>query len=887
MPFERVKSIGRECLPYIGRSAALIGAILIGIVWLSVHLFLENERNSAEQAAVRNALNLSGAFEQHLSRSLAEIDRALKIVRARYARNPEEFDLVGWLRTDPIFDNEVLQVSIIDRDGYLKLSSVSATKFAGIDLSDREHYRVHRDSRSDDLFISRPVVGRTTGKWSVQLARRIEHDDGSFGGVIVASLDPAYLTRIYNAVNIGADGYIRVFGTDGIVRATSGTSMSQLGRDLSQSDIFTRYPDAATGWYYIDSVLGDHVRRLIVFRRVASYPLIISIAQSSREILASLDRKRSIGYLVASLLTILIFAVTVFSVRGSMAREANKKRLEHTNMLLQTTVANIPHGVCMYGADHKLEIANALYSTMYGLDPKQARPGVALADVVKARIAIGSCPKDSEKYLTDRLAEAFLPTAGYIINELQDGRVIAISHQAMPDGRAVAIHQDITAQKRAEEKISHLAHYDALTNLANRVRFLEYVDAAAKNYRTHDKTFAVHLLDLDHFKEVNDSLGHAVGDTLLIEAAARLRASVGPDDLVARLGGDEFTVLQELGDSGPYGAVELAEKLLQVIGKPFDVDGHLLTVETSIGIAVAPDHGLAPNELLKRADLALYRAKSTGRNGWRLFESNMEQEARSRLALAMDLRGAIQREEFELHYQPVVSLANEDAVGAEALLRWRDGHGMLIPPIQFIPLAEDTGLIIPLGEWVLRRACQDAAGWPSHLRVAVNLSPVQFRGTDIVEVVRQTLAQSGLPASRLELEVTESVLLQHNEQNLRVLHQLRELGIAIVLDDFGTGYSSMSYLLSFPFDKIKIDRKFVADLPTRNDCAAIVGAVSGLARSLNISTTAEGVETVQQVSLLRAAGCTLAQGYLFGRACPNTELKFGPATMSQRVAVAS
>ncbi len=244
-------------------------------------------------------------------------------------------------------------------------------------------------------------------------------------------------------------------------------------------------------------------------------------------------------------------------------------------------------------------------------------------------------------------------------------------------------------------------------------------------------------------------------------------------------------------------------------------------------------------------------------------------------------------EEFELHYQPVVSLANEDAVGAEALLRWRDGHGMLIPPIQFIPLAEDTGLIIPLGEWVLRRACQDAAGWPSHLRVAVNLSPVQFRGTDIVEVVRQTLAQSGLPASRLELEVTELVLLQHNEQNLRVLHQLRELGIAIVLDDFGTGYSSMSYLLSFPFDKIKIDRKFVADLPTRNDCAAIVGAVSGLARSLNISTTAEGVETVQQVSLLRAAGCTLAQGYLFGRPCPNAELKFGPATMSQRVAVAS
>jgi diguanylate cyclase (GGDEF)-like protein len=884
MPFERVKNTWRECLPFIGRSAALIGAILIGLVWLNVHLFLENERRSTEQAAVANAMNLAGAFEEHLSRSFGDIDRTLNVIRARYVESPDTFDLADWLRNAPLLDDEIMQVGIIGPDGTLKLIGADATTFVGIDLRDREYFRVHRESRSTELFISKPVVGRVTGQWTVHVSRRIELADGSFGGVVAAALDRASLTRIYNAVSVGTHGYIRILGTDGVVRGSSGTSMSALGRDFSKGDVFKHYPQETSGWYDLDSALGDRLERLLVFRAIARYPLIITIAQSSREVFASLTAKREIAYLAASVLTVLILLVTALSIRGSIAREAYRKRVEHTNMLLQTTLANIPHGVCMYGADYKLEIANDLYSTMYGLDPKQVRPGITLADVVKARIAIGSCPKDSEKYLENRLVEAFQPQPGYIINELQDGRVIAISHQGMPNGGAVAIHQDITAQKRAEEKVSHLAHYDALTNLANRVRFLEYVDAAAANFRAHNKTFAVHLLDLDHFKEVNDSLGHAVGDALLIEAAARLQANVGPSDLVARRGGDEFTVLQDISETGPYGAVALAKTLLQVIGEPFDIDGHLLTVETSIGIAVAPDHGLVPNELLKRADLALYRAKSSGRNGWRLFEPNMEQEARSRLALAMDLRGAILREEFELHYQPVVALANEEAVGAEALLRWRDGRGALIPPDQFIPLAEDTGLIIPLGEWVLRRACQDAAGWSSHLRVAVNLSPVQFRGTDLVALVRQTLAQSGLPANRLELEVTESVLLQHNEQNLRVLHQLRELGIAIVLDDFGTGYSSLSYLLTFPFDKIKIDRKFVAELPTRNDCAAIVSAVSGLARSLNISTTAEGVETAQQVSLLRAAGCTLAQGYLFGRPCPNAELTFEHPRILQQAA---
>jgi diguanylate cyclase (GGDEF)-like protein len=880
-----VTNLGREGLRYVRHGAALIGVVLIALVWLSINFFLENERNSAEQSAVKNAMNLAGAFDEHLSRSISEIDRALRIVRARYLRNAADFDF-GQLRTTELFTDEIIHVGIISADGRMWRSTRPGEQFRGIDYSDREHFRVHINSHADELYISKPVIGRAAARWSIQLTRRIENPDGSFGGVIVASLDPAYLTRIYGAVNAGADGLIRVIGTDGIVRATSSTSMALLGQDLKAANLFKIYPQQTSGWLYVPSQFSDGIPRLVTFRTLKNYPLIISIGQSTREIFSMLEIKRRFSYLIASILTLVIVVVTAVSINASLAREEDRKRLERMNILLNATLTNMPHGVCMFDADKKLALCNDLYRTMYALTPEQVQPGTPLLEVLRARVEAGTSPKEIDKYIADRLAEASSPKPSYVVNELRDGRVLAISRQSMPDGGSVAIHQDITAQKKAEARIAQLAHYDALTSLANRARFLELVGAAAKDARQGGRRFAVHLLDLDRFKEVNDSLGHAAGDALLFEIASRLRAGVGADDVVARLGGDEFTVLQFIGD-GAGDATTLAKKLLQIISEPFDIEGHHLAIETSIGLALAPDHGLVANELLKRADLALYRCKSDGRNGWRVFESDMEQEADTRLELAMSLRNAVTREEFELHYQPVVSIATEEVVGVEALVRWRDGEGGLIPPGQFIPLAEDTGLIIPLGEWALRRACRDAVSWPAHVRLAVNLSPVQIRSGDFVDVVKRTLAQSGFPADRLELEVTESVLLQHNEQSLRVLHQLRELGVAIVLDDFGTGYSSLSYLLSFPFDKIKIDRAFVAELPRRSDCSAIVSAVSGLARSLDVVTTAEGVETVEQLVLLRAAGCTLAQGYLFGYPCANTSLDFSGRAAAQSRAAAS
>jgi PAS domain-containing protein len=355
-----------EWLPPTGRHSAVLGAILIALVWISAHLFFENERLSAEQAAIQNSENLAGAFDEHLSRSIWEIDRSLQIARTRYLRDPETFELYEWLKATPLFPNEALQITVIDRDGFLKLSSADPAIYGGIDLRDREHFRTHVHSQRDDLFISKPLVLRSTGLQSVQLARRITNQDGSFGGVIVAALDPSYLTRIYNTVNTGVDGFIRVIG---VVRATSGQGTSMLGKDLSAAGMFQTFPKKPRGWYYTKSGISDGIPRLISYRAVTNYPLIIMIGRSTREIFARLESQRRNGHLIAAGLTLLILSATAFSLRGHWQRAKSKRSLEQSNMLLNATLEHIPVGVCMFGADRKLVLANDLYSTMYGLDP--------------------------------------------------------------------------------------------------------------------------------------------------------------------------------------------------------------------------------------------------------------------------------------------------------------------------------------------------------------------------------------------------------------------------------------------------------------------------------------------------------------------------------------
>jgi diguanylate cyclase (GGDEF)-like protein len=436
----------------------------------------------------------------------------------------------------------------------------------------------------------------------------------------------------------------------------------------------------------------------------------------------------------------------------------------------------------------------------------------------------------------------------------------------MLNGGWVATHEDITERRKADAKISHMALHDALTNLPNRLLFREQmVDRLA--HLSRDQQFAVLCLDLDGFKRVNDTLGHPFGDKLLQQVAARMSECLREGDSIARLGGDEFVILQG-NIKQPNDAIILAERVFEVTSAPFDLDGQQVVIGVSIGIAIGPTDAADPDHLLKNADMALYRAKADGRGTYRFFEPEMDALMQARRTLEIDLRKALANGEFELYYQPLVNLERQEVSCFEALIRWNHPERGLVAPLEFIPLAEQTALIVPIGEWVLRQACSEAMKWPPQISVAVNLSPAQFRMRNLPQVVMSALAQSGLPAQRLEFEITESVLLVDNELTLDILHQLRKLGVRISMDDFGIGYSSLSYLQSFPFDKIKIDRSFVHNLASSADSRAIIRAVAGLGSSLGMATTGEGVETQEELDYLKAQGCTEAQGYFYSRPRP-------------------
>jgi diguanylate cyclase (GGDEF)-like protein/PAS domain S-box-containing protein len=491
--------------------------------------------------------------------------------------------------------------------------------------------------------------------------------------------------------------------------------------------------------------------------------------------------------------------------------------------------------------------------------------------------------RDEERAILKRIRRGVHIDHYETVRERKDGSLVLVSLTVSPvknaEGRVVgasSIARDITEQRRmerelVENRVAHMAYHDALTDLPNRAFFRERLEQEL-TYVQRGGRLAVLYLDLDGFKSVNDTLGHSIGDELLKAVANRLRVCLRDTDFIARLGGDEFAIVQTAFEQLTDAAL-LAQRLrYEMIRSPFELKGYQIVVDISIGIACAPSDGAEADQLLKSADMALYEAKSKGWGTYRCFEPEMGGRMKARRALEIDLRRVLAKGEFELHYQPVVNLKTSAVSGCEALLRWHHPVRGTISPAEFIPVAEDTGLMIPIGEWVLQQACTDAAAWPGDIKVAVNVSPLQLRDVAWAQIVVRALEATGLAPDRLELEVTESLLMQNNESTLRTLHQLRELGVRIAMDDFGTGYSSLSYLRSFPFNKIKIDRSFIDDLSNSIGSLKIVNAVTSLASALNMITTAEGVETERQLEIIRAAGCTEMQGYLFSPPRPVREI---------------
>ena len=552
----------------------------------------------------------------------------------------------------------------------------------------------------------------------------------------------------------------------------------------------------------------------------------------------------------------------------------SERRAHEKSAALEVTLSSMNQGLSMFDAAGKLVIWNRHYSDLYGIGPDLLRPGTSLVVLLEARRKSDGLEDDPQVIVAKQIAEL---AKGRILHSkfrLAKGTIISTVISPMEGGGWVSTHEDITEREEAAQRVAYAAHHDVLTGLANRAELRARLAEAFSDCATGKGGFAIFVLDLDRFKAINDTFGHGVGDLVLVEVAKRIQAIVGPDDIVARLGGDEFAILCRPSGDQREGASAIASRLLLEIGAPFSTQGRSLHVGVSIGIASAPEHGADADTLVRNADSALYKVKSHGKNAYRFFDATLEAEARERRELEADLRDALQKEQFELHYQAIRSLATGQIHCAEALIRWRHPTRGLVKPDLFIPIAEESGLILGIGEWAIEQACRDAARWPADVSVAVNVSAAQLGKTDLVGVVTRALFAAGLEPRRLALEVTETIFLQNDEFLLSDLHVLHNMGVKLSLDDFGSGYSSLGYLRKLPFDKIKIDRSFIVDIENNAQSAAVVCAIANLARSLGIDTVAEGLETETQVRLVTAAGCNLAQGFYFHRPCPFELLPF-------------
>jgi diguanylate cyclase (GGDEF)-like protein len=558
-----------------------------------------------------------------------------------------------------------------------------------------------------------------------------------------------------------------------------------------------------------------------------------------------------------------------------MAEELEEKNLALNTLLDQSRVQNMcfsaaldnmPQAMCLFDKGGRLRVCNRKFIELYEFETDFDPVGLSLTKIFEHNCIFNRFVEMERRLLIMEHAALSVFRPMTIEQQWPSGRVISIARTPVEDGGFLAMIADVSEAHRANAQIVHMANYDALTDLPNRVLFVEKLNEAMR-FTSRGEKSAVMCLDLDRFKAVNDTLGHSVGDALLLEVTKRLRQCIRDTDTVARLGGDEFAIIQRMINTAAE-AKTLARRIISQISEPYLINGHQIVIGVSVGIEFVDRQRNLADEVLRNADLALYRAKSDGRGVYAVYKPELHASLDNRRKLEIELRHAIKAREFIVYYQPQYNTKSQKMCGFEALVRWESPSRGLVPPNEFIALSEEIGLIDELGRFVLHTACAEAATWPAHLTIAVNLSPVQFRSRRIVDVVRDVLKETGLAPHRLELEITESVMISETSLALAILNEMKGLGVKISLDDFGTGYSSLSYIRHFPLDKIKIDQCFIRDLGDSGDSLAIIRAVAGMCTSIGIVSTAEGVETQAQLDILRAENCDTIQGYLFSRPVP-------------------
>jgi diguanylate cyclase (GGDEF)-like protein len=861
----------------------LCGVLLIAVIVIGTAVMVGNFReralSSSERELENTVLLLARHFDQQLEDAEVIQNSLVEYVYSAGVATPEDYrrqmsgrDIHLMLKAKLSAMSYVGAVNLFDSSGRI-INASGVWPLPDVSVADRAYFKIFTSGPQSPTVVIEPVYSRVTGAWTTIIARKVTGTDGEFLGVISRGIEPTHFEKFFASLALGDGAAITMFDREGTLLARHPHNEAMIGRSFKGGALLELVQPKATdhGTLRLKSPI-DGEERVGAVRRLSNFPIIVVATTAVSTALA--DWREQTRFLIGiAALSALVVAIILFLIVRLISRQhqISQGLLALEKQRLDTAVNNMTQGLLFFDSSHRLVICNQRYVDMFGVSRDVIKPGCTFRELLTHRKETGTFAGDVDEYYEAILRNMADGNVFQRVLDSSDDRSIQVLYQPLPDGGWVTTLEDFTERRRADERIAHLAHYDALTDLPNRLLFRDQLERELKKIERGGQ-LAVLYIDIDEFKSVNDSLGHPIGDELLKVVASRLRGCVRQTDFIARLGGDEFAIVQT-AVTDPADVTDLLTRIYQAIRTPYECLGHQLVTDASIGIAMAPQDGTDLDQLLKNADLAMYRAKSDGRRTYRFFEHDMDARVKARRALEVDLRQAFIDGGFEIEYQPVVDLRSGAVSGCEALLRWRHRERGMVSPAEFIPVAEEIGLITQLGEWVLEQACFEAAVWPDNIRLAVNVSPIQFRNHTLALHVASALASSGLPANRLELEITEAVLIRDDEAALAILHQLRAVGVRIALDDFGTGYSSLSYLQRFPFDKIKIDRCFVNDIAEPGGSSSIVQAVVNIASARNMTTTAEGVETETQMELLRELGCTEMQGYLFSPAKPAAEVR--------------